>query len=126
MKSIWNGALLMALVLGAGFATLSCKDDSNPVAPPAGADVTIDIVADAGSSAFGANPVTVTVNQKVAWRNTRQMQHTATSDAAGVFNTGLINPGATSAAITMTTAGTYPYHCSVPGHTMSGSLIVNP
>ena len=56
------------------------------------------------------------------WRNADVMTHTATGSS---FNTGLIAAGASSAPITMTTAGTFPYVCLLhPG--MSGTLRVTP
>jgi plastocyanin len=125
MKPSWFGALLALLILGIGFLSLSCKDD-NPAGPGpgGGADVTINIIADAGSGAFGATPTTVTVGQKVAWKNNQGTTHTSTADG-GLWNTGNIAAGATSAPITMNTAGTFPYHCII--HTsMTGSLVVNP
>ena len=123
MKPI-QGALLAILILLLGLSALSCKKKSNPVAPGGGADVTIDIVADMGSGSFGSSPVTVNKGQTVAWRNTRGLTHTSTADG-GAWNTGNIAPGATSAAIQMNTAGSFPYHCIF--HTsMVATLVVNP
>jgi len=123
MKLI-QGALLAILILVLGLSALSCKKKSNPVAPGGGADVTIDIVADMGSGAFGSSPVTVNKGQTVAWRNTRGTTHTSTADG-GAWNTGNIAAGATSAAIQMNTAGSFPYHC-IFHPTMVATLVVNP
>jgi plastocyanin len=123
MKLI-HSALLAILILVLGLTALSCKKKSNPVAPGGGADVTIDIVADMGSGAFGSSPVTVNRGQTVAWRNTRGTTHTSTADG-GAWNTGNIAPGATSAAIQMNTAGSFPYHC-IFHPTMVATLVVNP
>jgi plastocyanin len=126
MKPIWGGVLLIALTLGMVFTGLSCKKDSNPAGPGGGgADVTINIIADNGSSAYGASATTVTVGQTVSWKNTRGIAHTATADGSQ-FNTGTIVAGATSTPITMNTAGSFPYHCLIHGVTMSGTLTVNP
>src|SRR2546426_1371427 len=122
---IWSGALLLVLAVGIGLIALSCKGKSNPVGPGGGgADVTIDIVADAGSGAFGAAPETVLVNQTVSWRNTRGITHTATA-SGGQFNTGNIGGGATSAPIKMTAQGSFPYACLIHP-SMTGTLVVNP
>ena len=57
------------------------------------------------------------------WRNADVMTHTATS--GGTFDTGFVGPGASSAPITMSTVGTFPYLCTLhPG--MTGTLRVTP
>jgi len=122
MKPIWSGALLLVLILAVTLTVLSCKGKSNPVAPGAGADVTIDIVADMGSGAFGAAPETVLVNQTVSWRNTRGITHTATANG-GQFNTGNIGGGTTSVPIKMTALGSFPYSCLIHP-SMTGTLVV--
>jgi plastocyanin len=99
----------------------------SPTPPASGdpvvADLTIRIVGMAGSLSYSPNPATVNVGQKVAWYNADSIAHTATSDAAG-FNTGTLAPGATSAAITMSAAGAFGYHCAIHGSAMTGTLNV--
>jgi plastocyanin len=130
MKSRWGALVVLALVLVAGLVTLSCKKKSNPAGPGGAADVTINIIgAGLGANAYSPNPDTVTVGQTVAWHNTNGITHTATSDAGpgSVFNTGNVGGGGTSAPITMTAAGSYPYHCAIHGAvSMSGTLVVKP
>ena len=74
---------------------------------------------------FAFSPATVTVNvgDTVTWTNAEGggIPHTATSDT-GAFDTGSIADGA-SAAITFSTAGTFPYHCTIHP-TMLGTVIV--
>jgi len=64
---------------------------------------------------YGFAPTTITVvigkNSTIFFVNNDAAPHTATSDTAGVFDTGNINPGAT-AQITITTPGTFTYHCA--------------
>jgi plastocyanin len=86
--------------------------------------VTIDAGAStAGTTAFGANPLTIATGTTVVWRNTDVTTHTATSDGAGVFNTGNIGPNGGSASVTFSTAGTVRYHCAIhPG--MVGTIVV--
>lgn len=115
-------ALVLSFAPGCG-----SDDDKNPASPGGGgtpADVTIDIVADMGSGAFGASPTTVTVGQTVSWRNTRGTTHTATANG-GAWNTGNIAPGATSTPITMNTQGPFAYSCNIHP-TMTSTLNVNP
>jgi hypothetical protein len=83
-------------------------------------DLVITIAGDLGASSYSPNPADVRVGQRVIWRNADVMDHTATSTT---FNTGLIGAGATSAPITMSTAGSFPYQCLLhPG--MTGTLRV--
>jgi plastocyanin len=64
------------------------------------------------------------VGQTVAWTNADVITHTATQDQ-GAFNTGGISAGTASTPITMSTSGTFSYHCSIHP-TMVGVLTVNP
>ncbi len=113
--------------------TLACSsNNSNPSpttpsptptpGPSGAADVTLNIVGLAGSNSFSPNPGTIRVGQTLAWKNTDQITHTATGDAGG-FNTGNVASGATSAPITMSTAGTFTYHCAIHP-SMTGTLTV--
>lgn len=121
---------IAVLTVGVALAAHGCgSDKKNPISPPGGGtpDVTITIgagAAQADTNAYSARRVTVTMGQKVAWKNNDSMAHTATSGAT--FDTGLIGAGATSAAITMNTAGMFTYICTVSGHNMTGFLTVNP
>ena len=92
-------------------------------APAAAANVTIAIVGMNGSNSYSPNPGTVKVGQTVAWRNADALPHTATADGGG-FDTGTIAAGATSSPITMTAAGSFPYHCTIHGFAMAGTLTV--
>lgn len=106
---------------------LSCGgNDNNPMNPGGGggADKTITIVGENGSNSFSPNPDTVAVGQTVAWHNAAGTTHTATANG-GTFNTGNIGGGGTSAKITMSTPGSFPYHCSIHP-TMTGTLVVVP
>lgn len=77
----------------------------------------------AGAAAFGMNPLTIATGTTVIWRNTDVTAHTATSDSAGLFNTGNIGPNGGSASATFNTAGTVHYHCAIhPG--MVGTIVV--
>jgi len=129
-----HGLVLLALLglpsCGGGSSTPAAPPNPNPTttttpAPPAAAaDLTITIAANAGASSYAPAGATVKVGQTVAWKNSDTDVHTAT-DNGGRFNTGTVAPGATSAPITMSTAGSFPYHCQFhPG--MVATLTVNP
>ena len=115
-KRIW---MLLALLALAIVPTLSCGGGSDNMMGHSGADVVITIT---GSMTFTPNPASVQVGQTVAWRNNDSIAHTATQDGGG-FNTGAIAPGATSAPVTMSSAGTRDYHCSIHP-SMTGTLDV--
>jgi plastocyanin len=70
--------------------------------------------------AFAPATVTVSVGDRVTWRNDDDTTHTATSGSA--WSTGNISPG-TSKSITFTRAGTYDYICAIHP-TMSGRVVV--
>lgn len=123
MRQASRTIFTLAAVLGLAAAGCGGDGKGNPAGPggPA-ADVTINIFANNGSSSFAPNPDTVLVGQTVAWKNTHSMTHTATADG-GSFDTGNISPGATSAAKTMSTLGSFPYHCEIHNG-MVGTLVV--
>jgi plastocyanin len=109
-----GGVALFALVFAAACGG-SYGSPTSPTTPSGGggggASVTVTI---AGLS-YSPSSVSVAVGGTIAWKNNDSVAHTATSDN-GSFDTGSIAPGATSAAITMSTAGTFTYHCQIhPG-----------
>jgi plastocyanin len=93
-----------------------------PSPSPTPGVITINIVGMNGNRSYSPNPASVTVGQQVRWRNADSIAHTATQDGSG-FDTGSIAPGATSAPITLSVAGTVNYHCSFHP-SMVGSLNV--
>jgi plastocyanin len=80
----------------------------SPAASSGGAPVesaTVDI------KSFKYKPVTITVKEggRVRWTNSDAAAHTSTADDRS-FDTQTIEKGKTR-MVTMTTAGTFPYHC---------------
>lgn len=74
------------------------------------------------NSQFGnGQPVIIKAGTTVTWVNKDDTTHTSTSNS-GVWNTGIIAPGASSNPVTFSTPGTYPYFCQV--HPMSGEIEV--
>ena len=61
---------------------------------------------------YSPDTVTVKAGGKVTWKNMDNAAHTATSTDGKTFDTSLINAGA-SASATLSTAGSYPYMCSL-------------
>ena len=91
-----------------------------PPQAPAAADLVITITGMNGGQSFSPATASVTVGQTVAWVNADSIAHTATGSS---FNTGILQPGATSAPITMGSAGSFAYHCEIHP-TMTGTLNV--
>ena len=91
---------------------------SNSSAPPSGGD-TVKI------SDFKFAPATITAKHGtgVSVTNSDSTAHTATADDGHSFDTGTIDPGK-SKTISVTKAGSYPYHCSIHPF-MHGKLVVN-
>jgi plastocyanin len=69
--------------------------------------------------AFAPASLTINVGDRVTWRNSDSVTHTAT---AGAFDTGDIDPGA-SASVRFTKPGTYRYVCT-PHPSMKGTIRV--
>jgi plastocyanin len=77
-----------------------------------------------GSAAYGTNPQVVPVGTTVTWTNHDTVPHTVTADD-GSFDSGTLQPGQ-SYTRTFSSAGNYPYHCSIHGAaSMSGVLQIN-
>ena len=115
--------LAVAVACGSGGASGSISGSTPTQATGvAAADVTIRIGGMNGSNSFSPNPSSIVAGQTVAFFNADSIVHTATADN-GAFNTGNIAPGATSAPITMSAAGSYNYHCAIHP-TMTGTLNV--
>jgi plastocyanin len=73
------------------------------------------------NTAFSPSPVTVAVGTVVTWSNKDTAPHDARADNGG-FSTPIIQPGGTTTT-TMSTAGSFVYHCSIhPG--MVGTIVV--
>ena len=113
---------LLAAVLAIAASACGSSSPSSPTSPTTAADVTISMVGNLANQSFNPNPTTMKVGQTVAFKNSDSIVHDATQDASK-FTTGNVQPGATSAPIAMSTAGTFTYHCTIhPG--MIGTITV--
>jgi plastocyanin len=90
-----------------------------------GATTTVNIPVGASvltTTAFAPATVTIKVGDSVNWVNNDSIAHTSTATSGAAFNSGIINPGGSFRA-TFTTAGSFPYHCTIhPG--MVGTVTV--
>jgi plastocyanin/uncharacterized protein (DUF2141 family) len=62
--------------------------------------------------AFSPAAVTIQANDSVTWTWAGSASHSTTSDTAGLWDSGIMSHGATFAH-TFTSAGSFPYHCTV-------------
>jgi plastocyanin len=118
-----KGIVLLAIMMIA----FSCSKSSNAYMNPA-------TTTPGGSSGPGANevfiqgmafvPATISVaaGTTVTWTNKDGIAHTVTS-TTNAFNSGSLGSGK-SFSFTFTTAGSYPYYCSIHP-TMMGTVTVN-
>ena len=111
-------------ILCLALAGAACgHDDSSPTSPssPAtpGGLVTVEI----RNFLYQPNPVTVKVGTQINWKNNDNVDHTATRD--GVFDNFVNAMSAHGAPVTMSTAGTFEYHCRLHAN-MKGSIVVQP
>src|SRR5512147_945851 len=84
-----------------------------------------------GAMFFDPASITVHVGDRIRWSNVVLVQHTSTSGTEclpdGGWTTGIMNPAQTSAYITVSTVGTFPYFCRFHcGMGMTGEVIVIP
>ena len=121
--------LALGFIVGAAFiGILAAGVESRLLASSGtGADVTI---VEGASSHYPNGPffspanLTVTVGKTVTWVNKDTVTHTVTSDGSNLFDSGFMPTGATF-QFTFTTAGTYPYYCTVHPF-MKGTIVVTP
>jgi plastocyanin len=83
---------------------------SSPVPSPAGI-VTVNVVAIHGAQSFSPNPATLPAGQEIVWHNIDSVTHRVVLNDATI-DTGNLAPGASSAPMTIGTAGG-AYHCSI-------------
>jgi plastocyanin len=129
--------VLIAAVVLAAAACSSNNSSSTPAPSTTGATTTGSTGTSSGTTtnvtipvgaisltttAFVPNPVSVRVGDSIMWVNTDSIAHTSTANNGTTWNSGTIAPGG-SFKTTMTTAGTFAYHCAFhPG--MVGTVTV--
>ncbi len=106
-------SLSLAIIASAALAAAcGSSSPSSPSSSTPGPDVTINIAGINGANSFAPSPTTVSVGQRVIWKNIDTRSHDAAQDA-GTFTTAVLSPGTSSDPITMNTRGTFTYHCSI-------------
>ena len=103
---------VVGMLVGAG----ACS-----TAEPTGAcNGVLAIINAVGATGFSPDPQTVAAGQSVCWQNNTGTGHAIVANA-GAFGGPLPSSGAFSHLFT--TAGTFPYHCSIHPN-MTGTLVV--
>lgn len=118
-----------ALLFVAGTALVAgCKGDNPAGGGGVTPDVTINIVAGAfnrGMMAFSPASANARVGNVVRLHNGDSITHNIVADTMGGPNWGTISQGA-NRDVTVTAAGSFPFHCTISGHNMTGTLVVQP
>jgi plastocyanin len=118
---LFSSLIIIALILG-------CNKSSNPTSPPStGGSSSNTLSISMKNIAYLPKVDTVSSGSKVTWTNNDSMAHTVTSGSpgnqTGLFDSGTINAGATFTH-TFSSAGTYPYFCTIHGSAMVGAIVV--
>jgi plastocyanin len=108
---------MSALFLGCAVIALGQQAEAQ-VGPCQAGDTLIDIE----GFAFDPATSTVPVGTTVCWTNKDSVPHTATSTTPE-FDSGSLAQNE-SYRHTFTSAGTFPYRCTRPGHVMNGQIVV--
>jgi plastocyanin len=100
-------AVFATLVVVASFSIAGC---AAPPAAPTGIKVGMEKLE------YKPKDVTVKVGESVIWENLESITHTVTFDqSGGPQSSGSMNKAAKH-TVKFTSAGTFKYHCAIPGH----------
>jgi plastocyanin len=102
--SILPAVLVAAIVAIA--AVLLAHGASRAVPSAAGSDAVV-----ISNYSYAPVSATVKVGTTITFTNDDAVEHTATSDTPGVFDTGTLNKG-NAAHVKLNKLGTFSYHCS--------------
>ena len=84
--------------------------------------MTVSIVGQKNDQSFSPNPAPVSQGGAIVFKNNDNTVHRIVMND-GSFDSGNLNPGATSGALMLTSSGGQ-YHCSIHPTTMFGSVNV--
>ena len=115
-------AILSLALIGSACGSDNPSTPTSPSSPatPSTGLVTVEI----RNSSYQPNPVTVKVGAQVNWHNSDNIDHTATSDS-GMFDNFVNAMSAHGAPVTMSSAGTFAYHCTIHPN-MRATIVVQP
>ena len=109
---------------GAGGGGSNITDPGNGYGtPPAACTPSGSTICMTSSLTFSPATLTITKGSAVTWQNSTGVTHTVTFDTQGSpASSGQIASGTFSVAFP--NVGTYAYHCSIHGQSMSGTITV--
>lgn len=107
-----GGAVVVAALMQGACGSAGPTSPSTSGGGGGVASVTISIDGQNGSQSFTPASVSMAVGQTVVWKNNDTVAHHVVQDT-GAFDTGVLNPGETSAPITIKTTAGLPYHCAL-------------
>jgi plastocyanin len=98
-------AAAAVLISGCGGSSASSTSAAATTASPSTSHIRIQ------NFAYSPSPATVKVGSTVVFTNEDSVEHTATSDSEGVFDSGTLNKGQ-SVAVKLNKVGTFTFHCA--------------
>lgn len=117
---------LRALLIVATAATLvlaaACTSPKPSPTPPVTLPTSSQVEIAVSNFVFSPSTITIPAGSTVIWTNKDGTPHNVLSDAAGVFESGLLQQNE-SFSYTFTRSGAFPYHC-VPHPSMKGTVFV--
>ena len=96
---------------GSGYSSTPAPSSPSPTPGGSSATVTVNIVADTGSTAYQPNPVPANSGDTIAFKNNGTTTHHVVLDD-GSADFGNLAPGQTSQSVTLK-AGTAKFHCTI-------------
>jgi plastocyanin len=138
---------IAALLLIISYTQFSCSKSSSGATPNSGGSSTSTVIINMSNMTFSPAMVTVAKGTIIQWQNNDPYAHhvksndgdstsfesadipgTSTTTSGGGYYGGTTTttvPGGTF-LYTTNAVGTFPYHCTIHGLMMSGTLVVNP
>jgi plastocyanin len=123
-KYFFSLFVLISSIVSIAISCGKSSYSSTPTPPAGGGGTGADAISIYGMS-FSPASLTVAKGTVVKWTNNDSYAHTATSNDGTTFDSKTISGGGVY-SYTAITAGTFEYHCTIHGVSMSGTLIVNP
>jgi plastocyanin len=110
--------LIVVALLALGLAACSSSSKKSDAGTGSTSGDTITI------KNFSFATATVKAGSTVTVKNEDSTAHTVTSDTAGQFDAGTIDPGQSATFTAPSTPGSYPYHCNIHPTQMRSTLTV--
>jgi plastocyanin len=126
MRAFLAAFLVLAFLSGCTGSTtttspsVSTAPSATTTPPAASTDHAVAIV----DFQFMPDGITIKAGDSVTWTNSGGKPHSATSDASGGFDSGVLSPGDAPFKQSFPTVGTFHYHCSIHS-SMTGIITVN-